>query len=128
MKHYLLVIMFLVSSFGFAQKQFEHLKPTKENILLVCKYHKIQFKNYVLAQAIQECNLNPNKKHNNLFGLSNSKGLYKFSHWSYSVKMYKDKIQCRYRKGESYIAFLKRINYAEDPKYGIKIKQIKNTL
>lgn len=128
MKYYLLVIMFFISSLGYSQKQFEHLKPTKENVLLVCNYHNIQFKNYVLAQAIQECGLNPSKRHNNLFGLSHSKGLYRFSHWSYSVKMYKDKIQSKYKSGEKYISFLKRIGYASDPKYISRITKIKNSL
>lgn len=127
MKYCLLVIMFLISSLGFAQKQFEHLKPTKENVLLVCKYHKLSHKDYVLAQAIQECGLNP-KRHNNLFGLSHSKGLYRFSHWSYSIKAYKEKIQTRYKQGEKYTSFLKRIKYAEDPDYINKINKIRQTI
>ena len=128
MKNYLLVIMFFISNLMFGQKQFEHLKPTKENIILVCKYHNIHNKKYVLAQAIQECGLKPSKKHNNLFGLSHSHGLYRFSHWSYSVKMYKDKIQSRYKVGEKYTSFLKRIRYASDPLYINRINTIYNTL
>lgn len=111
----------------FSQKHFEHLKPTKENILLVCKYHKIQFPKYVLSQAILESGLKP-KKHNNLFGLSHSKGLYKYPHWSYSVVSYKEKIQSRYKNGENYLSFLKRIGYAEDPEYNLKLKKIIKTL
>jgi flagellum-specific peptidoglycan hydrolase FlgJ len=117
----------MLSLQGNAQKQFEHLPPTKENILTVCKYHGIQFPKIVLAQAIQESGLKPNKRHNNLFGLSHSRGLYKFPHWSYSVKMYKDKIQSRYKSG-NYLSFIDRIGYAEDPNYISKIKRIANSL
>lgn len=127
-QYYLLVIMFFISLCVNAQKQFEHLQPTKKNVLLVCDYHKIQFKEYVLAQAIQECGLKPSKRHNNLFGLTHSKGLYIFPHWSYSIKAYKEKIQARYKKGEKYTSFLRRIGYASDPNYITKILRIKNTI
>ena len=118
----LILFYFFISVLCFGQKQFEHLTPTKENILLVCNYHNIQHSKYVLAQAIQECGLKP--PHNNLFGLTHRRGLYKFPHWSYSVQSYKEKIQSRYRKGENYLAFLKRVKYAEDPHYTKKISKI----
>lgn len=110
-----------------AQKQFEHLTPTKENIILVCNYHNISHTNYVVAQAIQESGLKT-KDHNNLFGLKHKNGLYIFRHWSYSILFYKNKIQSRYKVGEHYLSFLKRIKYASDPNYIKKIKQISKTV
>lgn len=111
----------------FAQKQFEHLSPTKENILTVLNHHGIKHPKYVLAQAIQECGLKTGS-HNNLFGLRHRKGYYTFTHWSYSVVMYKNKIQSRYRDGEDYLSFLKRIKYATAPNYTRKVKSISANL
>lgn len=116
--------MLLLSSITLsAQKQFEHLSPTKENILTVLSHHGIKHPKYVLAQAIQECGLKTGS-HNNLFGLRHRRGYYTFKHWSYSVEMYKDKIQSRYRDGENYLSFLKRIRYAESPNYTSRIRSI----
>jgi flagellum-specific peptidoglycan hydrolase FlgJ len=127
MKVLVLVLFLFTFTSSFCQKKFENLPPTKENILLVCEYHQILFPKYVLAQAIQESGLKL-KTHNNLFGLKYTKGLYRFSHWSYSVKAYKEKIQSRYKQGESYLGFLKRIKYARDPNYINSLKRIVNTL
>lgn len=127
MRKIITLICFIWCISTYSQKHFEHLPPTKENILKVLKYHDVKYPKYVLAQAIQETSLKP-KKHNNLFGLSHSKGLYKYSHWSYSVISYKNKIQSRYKTGEDYLKFLKRIKYAEDPNYISKISKISKTL
>ena len=66
------------------------------------------------------------KKDNNLFGLYNwrKKEYYKFSHWTESVKAYRDMIQYRYKNDEDYYHFLDRIGYAEDSLYIQKIKSI----
>lgn len=65
------------------------------------------------------------KENNNLFGLYNSKDkeYYKFNHWKESVIAYK-KIQNKYESSDSYYTFLRKINYAEDPEYINKIKEI----
>lgn len=127
MRKIITLICFIFCISMYSQKHFEHLPPTKENILKVLDYHDIKYPKYVLAQAIQETSLKP-KSHNNLFGLSHSKGLYRYPHWSYSVISYKTKIQSRYKKGENYLCFLKRIKYAEDPNYTLKISKIVKTL
>ena len=64
-------------------------------------------------------------KHNNLFGLYNSrrKQYYKFDKWWKSVIAYRDMIQYRY-KGGDYYEWLQKISYAEDPSYISKIKGI----
>ena len=123
----LILICFLFSLNLYSQKRFEHLPPTKENIMLVLHYHDLTHKKYVLAQAIQETSLKP-KGHNNLFGLTGKNGLYKYPHWSYSVKDYKEKIQSRRKEGENYLVFLKRIRYATCPTYTQKIAKIVKTI
>ena len=123
----LILICFLFSLNLYSQKRFEHLPPTKENIMLVLHYHDLTHKKYVLAQAIQETSLKP-KGHNNLFGLTGKNGLYKYPHWSYSIKDYKEKIQSRRKEGENYLAFLKRIRYATCPTYTQKIAKIVKTI
>ena len=63
---------------------------------------------------------------NNLFGLYNSshKRYHRFGHWTESVVAYKDWIQRRYKPPNDYYKFLERINYASDPLYTWKLKQI----
>ena len=52
---------------------------------------------------------------------------YEFDRWEESVKAYKDYVQYKY-KGGDYLLFLKRIGYAEDPDYIVKVHQIAKTL
>lgn len=92
-------------------------------------YYEIKHSDIVLAQAILETGHFKSKvckEYNNLFGLYNSrkKDYYKFNHWSESVVAYKDYIQRRYKPPGDYYKFLQRINYAEDPAYITKIKNI----
>lgn len=87
---------------------------------------------FVLAQAILETgNFSSNvcKNYNNLFGLydSRNKDYYKFQRWEDSVVGYKKFIQYKY-KGGNYLAFLKRIGYAEDPSYIRKVAKIARNL
>lgn len=69
------------------------------------------------------------KEYNNLFGLydSKSRDYYRFASWEDSVVGYKRMIQYRYRGG-NYLHFLKRIGYAEDPRYISKVAQIAKRL
>lgn len=65
-------------------------------------------------------------KYNNLFGLYNSrlKRYCRFNHWTESVVAYKDWIQRRYKPPNDYYRFLEGINYASDPLYIWKLKQM----
>jgi len=83
---------------------------------------------FVLAQAILETgNFTSHvcKNYHNLFGLYDSKNgdYYRFARWEDSVVGYQKFIQYRY-KGGNYLQFLKRIGYAEDPRYENKVAQI----
>lgn len=83
---------------------------------------------FVLAQAMLETgNFTSNVCHNyhNLFGLydSRNKDYYRFARWEDSVIGYQRFIQYRY-KGGSYLGFLRRIGYAEDPAYTNKVAKL----
>lgn len=87
---------------------------------------------FVLAQAVLETgNFSSHvcKEYNNLFGLydSKSRDYYRFASWEDSVVGYKRMIQYRYRGG-NYLHFLKRIGYAEDPRYISKVARIAQRL
>lgn len=103
--------------------------PAKEGLKEALAYYDIQCPDIVYAQAILETGHFTSVgcvKHNNLFGLYNSrKGRYhKFNHWAESVVAYKEWIQRRYKPPEDYYKFLKRIGYASDPLYVNKLKSI----
>lgn len=92
-------------------------------------YYNLEHKDIVYAQAILETGHFKSKvylKHNNLFGLYNSKekSYYKFKHWSESVVAYKELIQKKYKSPESYYTFLENINYAEDKNYTRLLKEL----
>ena len=76
---------------------------------------------YFTSRVCLECN--------NLFGLRRPSdgSYYEFDRWEESVKAYKDYVQYKY-KGGDYLLFLKRIGYAEDPDYIVKVHQIAKTL
>lgn len=105
---------------------------TMENLIRVVGEAGLSNQLYVLAQAVLETgNFKSNvcRNYNNLFGLYNSrkKEYYRFHRWEDSVIGYKKFIQHRY-KGGNYLAFLKRIGYAEDPGYVRKVAKIANRL
>lgn len=82
----------------------------------------------VLAQAILETGwfTSPvcRNKHN-LFGLTNPQtGKYfEFGHWTESVRAYYTKVQYKY-KGGNYLFWLRKIGYAEDPRYVRSLSRI----
>lgn len=79
----------------------------------------------VLAQARHEtgnfksrlCRVNKN-----LFGIKHNGRYASFVHWRQSIADYKARISSRYDGGD-YYAFLRRIGYAQDPKYIAKLKK-----
>src|SRR5574344_617574 len=88
----------------------------------------IRYPKIVMAQAILETGYFTSKiclDKNNLFGLRRPAdgSYYDFDNWEESVKAYRDYVQYKYRNG-NYYTFLKRIGYAEDEYYTIKLKQI----
>ena len=82
---------------------------------------RIELRRYFTSRVCLECN--------NLFGLRRPSdgSYYEFDRWEESVKAYKDYVQYKY-KGGDYLLFLKRIGYAEDPDYIVKVHQIAKTL
>jgi len=87
---------------------------------------------FVLAQAVLETgNFSSRvcKEYNNLFGLYDSKNrdYYRFERWEDSVVGYGKMIQYRYNGG-NYLHFLKRIGYAEDPRYITKIARMAKSI
>lgn len=87
---------------------------------------------FVLAQAVLETGNFTSpvcRNYHNLFGLYDSKhkDYYRFARWEDSVIGYQKFIQYRY-KGGNYLQFLRRIGYAEDPRYTTKIAQIARQL
>ena len=86
----------------------------------------------VLAQALLETGHFSSrvcKEYNNLFGLYDSKNreYFRFNRWEDSVVAYQRMIQYRY-KGGNYFQFLKRIGYAEDPRYIVKLAMMVNSI
>lgn len=102
--------------------------PTKELVRDACKYYGIKHIDIVVAQSILETGMYRSEqclKHNNLFGLYDSKKqvYFRFNHWTESVKAYRNLIQYRYTEGD-YCKWLDNIGYAEDSLYIIKVKNI----
>lgn len=102
--------------------------PTKELVKEACEYFGLKHSNIVVSQSILETghyNSENCIKHNNLFGLYNSrsKQYYKFDKWWKSVIAYRDMVQYRYKDGD-YYEWLQKIGYAEDPNYINKVKGI----
>lgn len=101
----------------------------KEGLRDALEYYGIHHPDIVYAQAILETGHFKSVgclKHNNLFGLYNSraKRYHRFEHWTESVVAYKKWIQRRYKPLADYYTFLKRIGYATDPQYIQKLKII----
>lgn len=103
-----------------------------ENLMDVVHEVGLSNKLFVLAQALLETgNFSSKvcKEYNNLFGLYDSKHreYYRFARWEDSVVGYRRMIQYRY-KGGNYLHFLRRIGYAEDPRYITKVAQLAKNL
>ena len=104
------------------------LELTIPNLYTEIIRNGIRHPKIVLAQAILETGwfTSPvcRNKHN-LFGLTDPRtGKYfEFGHWTESVKAYYTKVQYRY-KGGNYLLWLRKIGYAEDPRYVRSLSRI----
>ncbi len=102
------------------------------NLAKVIEKYGISHSRIVIAQALLETGYFTSRvclECNNLFGLRRPKdgSYYQFDSWEESVKAYRDYVQYKY-KGGSYLVFLKKLGYAEDPNYVVKVAQIAKTL
>ena len=87
---------------------------------------------FVLAQAVVETGHFRSrvcKEDNNLFGLRNPRtgSYYRFDSWESSVVAYQKFVQYKY-KGGNYLAFLRRIGYAESPHYTHEVAKVAKQL
>jgi hypothetical protein len=103
-----------------------------QNLVMEMDRCGITNQRYVVAQALLETGYFTSRvclECNNLFGLRRPSdgSYYEFDRWEESVKAYKNYVQFKY-KGGDYLLFLKRIGYAEDPDYIVKVHQIAKTL
>ena len=84
----------------------------------------------VLAQARLETGNFTSRRckvDHNLFGIKHDGKYAEYRHWRESVKDYKKRISSRYKRGENYYSFLRRIGYASDVRYGHKLRTIIKT-
>lgn len=105
---------------------------TIANVLTVMDEVGISNQLFVLAQSLLETGFYKShvcNAYHNIFGLYDSRhhDYYRFDSWESSVVGYKRFIQYRY-KGGSYLAFLRRIGYAEDPRYITKVASMTRKL
>jgi flagellum-specific peptidoglycan hydrolase FlgJ len=99
---------------------------TDQQVYDELKKYNVKHPEIVLAQAkLETGNFTSTlcKKHGNLFGLKRKGGYAKFNNWRESVKAYRDWVQYKYKGGDYYV-FLKKIGYASDPKYIVKVKEM----
>lgn len=101
----------------------------KEGLEEALSYYGLEHKDIVYAQAVLETGhfkSNVCLNYNNLFGLydSKSKDYYKFNHWKDCIIAYKEMIQYKYKDGDDYLNFLKKIGYAKDSEYICKLKEL----
>lgn len=101
---------------------------TLSNVMKVAEEVGLSNLSFVMAQAVLETGYFKSRvclEYHNLFGLYDSRrhDYYHFARWEDSVIGYKKFIQYRY-KGGNYLKFLKRIGYAEDPGYTVKVGKI----
>ena len=110
----------------------ESRELTLANLIDVIEEVGLNNQLFVLAQAVLETGHLSTpvcKNYHNLFGLYDSKhkDYYRFARWEDSVVGYRKFIQYRY-KGGNYLQFLKRIGYAEDPRYTSTVAKIATQL
>jgi flagellum-specific peptidoglycan hydrolase FlgJ len=99
-----------------------------DNLKYTLDYYEVEYPEIVISQFILETGWGTSysfRKRNNLFGLTNPRtGKYfEFTHWTESVRGYKNSVQYKY-KGGDYYKFLKDLPYAMDPNYINKLKYL----
>lgn len=109
-------------------RNWEERELTMLNLLEIIREVGLTNGLIVLAQALLETGYFSSrvcKEYNNLFGLYDSKNreYFRFARWEDSVVAYQRMIQYKY-KGGNYFHFLKRIGYAEDPRYLVKLAKV----
>ena len=100
---------------------------TRDQVRAELQRQNVPHAEIVLAQARHEtgnftsrlCRVN-----HNLFGIKHHGRYARYARWQDSVKDYKESISSRYRRGEDYYSFLRRIGYAADVSYEKKLKHI----
>lgn len=113
----------------YIEKSFDDYKELNpENVMFWLNFFEVEYPEIVLTQSIQECGWNLDSQRatedNNIFGLQHSnENSFEYAHWIGSIIRYK-KFQSDYYKGGDYYKFLQDCNYAEDPNYTSKLKQI----
>jgi uncharacterized FlgJ-related protein len=100
---------------------------TEKHLLSELKRQNVKHPQIVLAQAKLETGGFKSKvckTKNNLFGIRKGKKYRSYNHWTDCVRSYKKLIQDDRYNGGDYYVFLKNINYAEDPEYINKLKEL----
>lgn len=110
----------------------EHHELTIYNLMEVVEEVGLSNQLFVLAQAVVETGHFRSrvcKEDNNLFGLRNPRtgSYYRFDSWESSVVAYQKFVQYKY-KGGNYLAFLRRIGYAESPHYTHEVAKVAKQL
>lgn len=98
---------------------------TREQVLREIQRQGIPHPHIVLSQARLETGNFTSRRcrvQHNLFGIKHRGKYASYRRWQDSVADYKRSISSRYQGGD-YYAFLRRINYASDPRYIHKLKQ-----
>ena len=122
MRKYVMIILCLFALYGYGQ--------TTEQVCAELQRQGIPHADIVLAQARLETGNFTSRRcrvDHNLFGIKHNGRYAKYSRWQDSVSDYKESISSRYRAGENYYSFLKRIGYAADVAYTKKLRNIVNT-
>ena len=84
----------------------------------------------VLAQArLESGNFRSERARNgkNILGIKHGRRYATYKRWQECIADYKERISSRYRQGEDYYAFLRRIGYAADVAYCDKVRHIVRT-
>lgn len=106
-------------------------EPDDELIIKACEYYGLHHIDYVLAQAkLESGNYKSGfyKRTNNLFGIKRGKNYAVYNNWYESIEDYKNRVQYKYKEGESYPNFLIRINYASAPSYIKYVEQCRKSI
>jgi hypothetical protein len=100
-------------------------KTVEKDLLIALYFYNIKNPKIVYKQAILETGNFKSPVYlrtHNLFGLCDSKGYYCFNKWEESIKAYIKYVEYKYKNGEDYYHFLKRIKYAKDKNYIKKLR------